>query len=118
MGHSPRIPVSGPQEALQSPFASLDLPGLPEGPAPAPAAPLPPPRFGRILLRKEKARRGGKSVIIASGFPPDLPAQAIEDLARSVRKHLGCGGTVEGREIVWQGDDPEKFRECLDAITP
>ncbi len=113
-----RVPVSGPREALQNPFAALDLPGLPDGPPEPPDTPPPSPRTGRIVLRKEKARRGGKTVIVASGFAPEFPDCAIEELARKVRKHLGCGGTVEGREIIWQGDDPEKFRQCLALFDP
>lgn len=115
MDRKARIPVSGPREALQSPFAALELDGLPEGPSDPPPLPAKSPQAGRIHLRKEKARRGGKSVIVASGFAPDFPDAAIEDLARNVRRHFGCGGSVEGREILWQGDDLEKFRRFLDA---
>jgi len=112
------IPVSGPREALQTPFAALDLPDLPDGPPDPPSTPPPSPRTARIVLRKEKARRGGKTVVVASGFAPEFPDRAIEELARKVRKHLGCGGTIEGREIIWQGEDPEKFRNCLALFHP
>lgn len=111
-----RIPVSASQGALQTPFAALDLPGLPPGPpepVDSPAAPL---KLGRLTFRKEKARRGGKTVVVASGFAPEFSDEAIEDLARKVRKLIGCGGTVEGREIVWQGDDPEKFRAAAREV--
>lgn len=112
-----RIPVSGPQEALQSPFAALDISGLPPGPPEPVASPATAPKPGRLVFRKEKARRGGKSVVVASGFPAEFPDEAIDGLARKVRKLLGCGGTVEGREIVWQGDDPEKFRVAVREVS-
>lgn len=112
-----RIPVSAPQGALQTPFAALDLAGLPPGPPEPIPSSAAPPKPGRLTFRKEKARRGGKTVVVASGFAPDFSDAAIDDLARRVRKLLGCGGTVEGREIVWQGDDPEKFRAAARDVS-
>jgi translation initiation factor 1 len=109
-----RIPVSGPQEALQSPFAGLNISGLPDGegspaPKPAPASP------GRVVLRKEKAHRGGKPVIIASGFHDGISGDEIARLAREARKRLGCGGTVREREMEFQGDNPAAVRKVLQA---
>lgn len=107
-----RIPVSGPQAHLQSPFAGLSIPGLAEGNVPEP----PPPARqtpGRIVLRKEKAHRGGKPVIVASGFHEGISQQEIGHLASDVRKQLGCGGTVRNREMEFQGDNPAAVRKIL-----
>ncbi len=64
-----------------------------------------------LILRREKKNRGGKTVVVISGFNgnPD----ALDDLARSLRKQLGCGGTVEHREIIIQGDQPGTVAEIL-----
>ena len=53
----PRIDTSGNQSALQSPFASLALYNLPEGPAEPilPEAPL--TKNGRVVLRRANLRR-------------------------------------------------------------
>jgi translation initiation factor 1 len=109
MEKKPRIAFGAPQAALQSPFSALSISGLPKGPA-DPEVPEAKPGTGRLVFRKEKARRGGKSVVVVSGFDPAFPQESIEELAREVRRQCGCGGTVRDREIEFQGDDPERFR--------
>ncbi|MEI6278868.1 MAG: translation initiation factor [Verrucomicrobiae bacterium] len=111
-----RIPVaSGLRAELGKPFAELELIGLPPGP---PEAEMPENRTmkvprGKLVFRKEKARRGGKSVVIVSNFDPGFPQESIEDLAREVRRQCGCGGTVRDRQIEFQGEDPERFRRIF-----
>ena len=113
MNSKGRIPVSGPQEALQSPFAGLNIPDLPEGivqtPKPTPASP------GRVVLRKEKAHRGGKPVIVVSGFHAGISGEHINRLASEIRRRIGCGGTVRDREMEFQGDNPAAVRIALQA---
>jgi translation initiation factor 1 len=107
----PRIDTSGRQAALQSPFAALQLDGLPAGPAePIAAAPEPPRKNGRVILRREKAQRGGKTVVVVSGFENHIADSEIDRLAREARQSCGCGGTVRDREIELQGDNPQKVR--------
>ena len=112
-----RIPVGAAPAAFQSPFAGLAIAGLPEGPNDGPAdgtSDSPPdPRPGRLVFRKEKAGRCGRPVVIVSGFDPAFPSAGIETIARSVRRHCGCGGTVRNREIEFQGDDPQRFRKVF-----
>ncbi|HEY8966961.1 MAG TPA: hypothetical protein VIM58_10980, partial [Candidatus Methylacidiphilales bacterium] len=68
----------------------------------------------RLVLRREKKDRGGKTVVVASGFPSEGEA---EEAVRAVRKALGCGGAAErGLEswgIVLQGDRPAAVAEAL-----
>lgn len=112
-----KIPVSAPQSPLQNPFASLVSDGLPDGPAvplPPPAAPLARKR-PRIVLRREKARRGGKTVVVVSQLPTHLSPPEIENLMRSARKALGCGGAVDGREIELQGDQVPRVRAYFEG---
>lgn len=112
-----RIDTSGQQGALQSPFAALHLEGLPDAPAQAePDAPaVAPTKMGRIVLRREKAQRGGKTVVVVSDFEDRIADSEIEDLAKKARQACGCGGTVRGREIELQGDNVPKVRAFFES---
>jgi translation initiation factor 1 len=57
---------------------------------------------GKIVLRRERKGRGGKTVTLVTGLT--LSAPRLELLARALRKSLGCGSTVEQGAIVLQGD--------------
>lgn len=106
-----RIDTSGSQGAFASPFASLQIEGLPEGPVFAIPVNVPPKRKnGRVVLRREKAERGGKTVVVVSGFADHFSADEIAELAREARQSCGCGGTVREREIELQGDNAPKVR--------
>jgi translation initiation factor 1 len=108
-----RIPVSAPQSGLQSPFAALEVAGLP---APAPVAALPGKTAGgRVVLRREKAHRGGKTVVVVSDFAPAINSSFIEDLARRARQRLGCGGTARDRRIELQGDRAPEVRAFFES---
>lgn len=114
---SKKIPVSGPQAPLQSPFAGLDSTGLPEGSiveATKPAAPA--KKKHRIVLRREKSNRGGKTVVVVSQLPTHLSPPELENLCRDSRKALGCGGTLQGREIELQGDQPDRVRAYFEKL--
>jgi translation initiation factor 1 len=113
-----QIPAAGPL-VLNDPFAGLQLAGLPPGPAPAApsaaqaAARIPKP--GRVVLRRETARRGGKVVIVIHDFAPHIGLASIEELGRRLRNACGCGGTIRERTIELQGNQPAKIRSCLEA---
>jgi translation initiation factor 1 len=66
-------------------------------------------------LRKKKAYRGGKTVIVVHDFAPHITAAQIEEFARQLKKACGCGGTVRDRAIEIQGDQPGKIRALLEA---
>jgi len=106
-----RIDTSGSQSAFASPFASLQIEGLPAGPeTPVPVNVPPKRKNGRVVLRREKAERGGKTVVVVSGFADHFSADEIEEIAREARQSCGCGGTVREREIELQGDNAPKVR--------
>ncbi|MEI8294767.1 MAG: translation initiation factor [bacterium] len=110
---NPRIDTSGRQSNLHVPFAGLQLDGLREEiPKPEPPLPTQEPEksHGRVVLRREKARRGGKTVIVVSDFDDKIPDADIKELARLARQACGCGGTVRSREIELQGNNPDKLR--------
>ncbi len=109
-----KVPVGTDAGSLTgNPFGDLDLGILPPGPdAPAAAAPAA-PVTGRVALRREKSKRGGKTVIVASGFDERIPGGQLEELARTARQSCGVGGTVRGREIELQGDIAGRVRKFL-----
>ena len=109
--------AAAPRPGLNAAFAGLDVPNLPTGPEPAPApeAPLPVWKMGRVVLRRETAHRGGKTVIVIHDFATHLPESVIEKVAKRVRAACGCGGAVKERTIEIQGDQPGKIRTVLEA---
>jgi translation initiation factor 1 len=99
------------------PFAGLNLAGLPDGPQenPAPVQNPQTAKLGRVVLRRETAHRGGKTVIVVDGFAPTVRAECIEELSKKLRKACGCGGAVRERAIELQGDQPARIRALLEA---
>ncbi|MFH1469791.1 MAG: translation initiation factor [Pseudomonadota bacterium] len=77
------------------------------------ATPVEAPRPGRVVLRAERKGRGGKTVTTLTRH--GLEAEASDDLARRLRRALGCGATVEGEAIVVQGDQREPAARWLEA---
>lgn len=119
---SKRIPVNPTQSGLNQAFASLELSGLPPGPhgdtqsfhPPLPDQTLP-GKPGRVVLRREKAHRGGKTVLVLDGFGSQHSEAAIEALGKRLRSGCGCGGTVRGRVVELQGDQPGRVRAFLEG---
>ncbi len=109
--------AQSPRAGLNAAFAGLAVPNLPAGPAPGAAAESPQAiwKMGRVVLRRETARRGGKTVIVIHDFATHLPVSVIETIAKKVRTVCGCGGAVKGRTIEIQGDQPGKIRAVLEA---
>ncbi len=109
--------AAAPRPGLNAAFAGLDVPNLPAGPEPTPAAEAPQQvwKMGRVVLRRETAHRGGKTVIVIHDFATHLPASVIEKVAKRVRAACGCGGTVKDRTVEIQGDQPAKIRAVLEA---
>ncbi|HUB66044.1 MAG TPA: translation initiation factor [Candidatus Methylacidiphilales bacterium] len=71
------------------------------------ASPSPPrKKRGRLVLRRETKDRGGKVVVVISGFAelPGANAVMIANLAKELKGKLGCGGSFDRQEIVLQGD--------------
>ena len=109
-----QVPLAG----LSGAFGNLDLPALPEGrvtPAVQQDSPQKIWKMGRVVLRRETAHRGGKTVIVIHDFATHLPVSVIETIARKVRSSCGCGGTVKEKIIEIQGDQPGRIRAVLEA---
>ncbi len=114
--HSDRLPTDGAaQPATHQPFADLTIGDLPAGPAQAPTPVDPEWKMGRVVLQRETAHRGGKTVVVIQDFATHLPESVIERVAKKLRAACGCGGTVKNRRIEIQGDQPAKIRALLEA---
>ncbi len=112
-----KIPlITDNQPALHNPFASLQSEGLPPGedlPV-ADRAVRPKPKMGRVVLRRETAHRGGKTVIVVDDFATSIPRSVIEELGRKLRNACGCGGTTRERVIEVQGNQVARIRSLLE----
>lgn len=117
MAKKPKLDLSPTGASLSNPFAALSADGLPAGtatPAPKPDAVPKPSKFGRVVLRREKAHRGGKTVIVIHDFAPNIGYAYIESLAGKLKSACACGGTTRGRDIEIQGDQPARIRALLE----
>lgn len=89
---------------------------LPEGEAAADDIPV------EVAKRKlpvihivvEKKGRGGKTATIAEGF--DCTDDELAKLASDARRHLGCGGSARGGEILMQGDCRTRLADYLHSL--
>lgn len=119
MSKKEKLDLSPTGEGLNKAFEALNISGLPAGkpvslPEPQ-SGPAKPSKFGRVVLRREKAHRGGKTVIVIHDFAPNIGMAYIEGLAGRLKSSCGCGGTTKGREIEIQGDQPAKIRALLES---
>lgn len=111
----PREDRSKAAAASGEPFnaAFAGLAGLrPEGAEPEPepaddvpaATPVAPgifPPGQKVVVRKEKKGRGGKTVTRVQGLGAD--PEGLADLARELAQALGCGAKLEDGDILLQG---------------
>jgi translation initiation factor 1 len=70
---------------------------------------------GRVVIRRETAHRGGKTVTVVEDFATHLPISFIANLAKRLKAACGGGGTAKARRIEIQGDQTSKVREFLAA---
>jgi translation initiation factor 1 len=122
MTDSKRIPTNSGSVLTQTPFADLPCDGLPpaleklENP-PADSAqscttkPAKKHR-GRVDILRVKAGRGGKTVTVVKNFVGiGLPEK--EQLAKTMQRACGTGGTVKNGQIEIQGDKREEVARIL-----
>jgi translation initiation factor 1 len=122
MSRKPKIPTDGAPPLSSNPFAALagalgDLPPAPAAEQPeAPRAPADAGSLrlrGKIVVRREKKRRGGKTATVLEGL--QLSDDALEILAQELRRSLGCGAYVEGATVVVSGAQIDRIRDFLSA---
>ena len=66
----------------------------------------------QATLHRESAGRGGRVVTVVS-CKPAPPSKLAGELARVMRKGLGCGSHAEGEKIILQGDIQERAEAWL-----
>jgi len=117
MAKKQKLDLAPTGAGLANPFAALSADDLPAGMETPPAklnAAAKPSKFGRVVLRREKAHRGGKTVIVIHDFAPHLSYAYIESLAGKLKSACACGGTAHERVIEIQGDQPARIRAFLE----
>lgn len=80
----------------------------PEAPAQSAAA-----LSGKIVVRREKKGRGGKTATLVEGVA--LQGAALEAFGREMRQSLGTGGSIEDNAIMISGDQVERAMAWLRA---
>ena len=119
MAVSKRIPTDGGQSIGHNPFDALSSEGLPPAPdssptvgAPQTAAKPAKKDRGRVDILRVKAGRGGKTVTVVRNFVGiGLPEK--EQLARTMQRACGTGGTVKDGQIEIQGDKRAEVARIL-----
>lgn len=66
----------------------------------------------QATLHREASGRGGRTVTIV-GMKPEPNTKLAEEIAKAMRKGLGCGSHVEGTKVVLQGDIQERAEAWL-----
>lgn len=110
--------TTGNEETFASPFAKLEAlrAALPEGHDSAPPTSeerqvVSPARSHKVVVRREKKGRGGKTVTVLEG----IDKSALDDVAAELKRALGCGASVEGATIVLAGEQEERVKALLEA---
>lgn len=111
-----------PSKTGSNPFAKLAAmrDALPAGEAKAPAAqpvaavldPVAALLARRLVVRRERKGRGGKTVTMVQ-WPDGAEAAALDALARELRKGLGTAAQREEASIAVQGDIADRVAAWL-----
>ena len=107
-----------------NPFGALKpmRDAMPEPPqAASPPKPAQPAKEGaknqrvipRAVVRMERSGRGGKEVTVIEHMA--LSPKEREDWLKALKAGLGCGGVVEGDNLMLQGDQRKRVPKLLEA---
>lgn len=88
-----------------------DAPAPPPAPSGAAAPALDLGGAAKIVVRRERKGRGGKTATVVEGLK--LPPSGLERVARELKRALGCGASIEGGAVVLQGDLAERVAPWL-----
>ncbi len=111
-----RIATDAGPAAWVNPFAALDLQGRAseaEGAGVPPVTTRSTPPKERLLLRRETAHRGGKTVLVLEGFSPAWTEPKLASLLHDLKSALGCGGKQSDRKLEIQGEQAERLKPLL-----
>ena len=65
------------------------------------------------MVRLERTGRGGKEVTVVEHL--DLQPTERDRWLKALKAGLGCGGVVEGNNLVLQGDQRDRLPKLLTA---
>ena len=106
--------------SLGSLLAGVGFSATEEPAAPAPDPTLSTPEVGfdlarqpKVVLQMERKGHGGKTVTRLKGLGGESADR--NQVAKALRKALGCGARVDGEAIVIQGDVRDRARTWLVA---
>jgi len=107
--------MSDDKKPFHNPFAALGAlkDALPKGPEPKPAVADAPKGPARAVVRLERAGRRGKEVTVIEQL--ELSLREREKWLTALKGALGCGGTLEGDDLVLQGDHRQRAAKWLEA---
>lgn len=100
--HNPFAALAGRTDASK---LAADAPSAGDGPAQ--------PAGGKLVVRRERAGRGGKGVTIVEG--QGLAGRDLAALAKDLAKALGAGARVEDGALVVQGEQSARVHDWLVA---
>jgi translation initiation factor 1 len=69
---------------------------------------------GVVRVWRDRKGRRGKTVTVVKGLPPD--AATLEELASTLKRLCGSGGTVNEGDVEIQGDHREKVAAKLTEL--
>lgn len=110
-GDNPFAALAKLREVL--PEAPTAKPAPATAPTAAPTSAKKPTGPARAVVRIERKGRGGKDATIIAHL--GLTAPELELWTKALKAQLGCGGAVEGDEIVLQGDLRKRVGPLLEA---
>ncbi|MDO4319256.1 MAG: translation initiation factor [Bacteroidales bacterium] len=70
----------------------------------------------RLHVALERKGRGGKTATIIYGFPESWTDAEVAEVASTLKRRLGTGGSSRGGEILIQGDRVADVRRELDSM--
>ncbi len=72
------------------------------------------PRDGYVRISRDRKSRAGRVVTVLTGIPGD--EHAVAELAQSLKRLCGSGGTVKGDIIEIQGDHRDRLESRLKEL--
>ena len=114
-GSNPFAALRSELDSSQPAQASGASPGQTTGQTTGQAPALLPAAPKRASIHVQRKGRGGKTVTVLSNLGYTR-AEVLEAWCADWRQQLGCGGQVDGEEIILQGDQRARVSALLERL--